>query len=248
MHGLGHSLLNQQPSTPSVPLWTPADLNPLIRCYAPDLGLADGAPVAEFTNYGTAGVHYTQSTSSKRPYYDVDGINGKPSVNGDGVDDVMIMPSIGTQFEWWGFQIFRTPNLSATGKQVWAIVETPDGWGPDIFLQTDYTPTRLGVWSNFGGEMSPAYTTIASNTTYALLVVGTPNLFQFKLSDGGISSATTWGARNPQPLALFGKSNDTYFANFRIGEQVFFTGALTPETEANLWAYSNRVWGTPIPS
>lgn len=85
------------------PVWTPAQLSPLIWFNAATLAVANGNPVDTWTNDGTAGAAGNASAiGTARPTMDSTGINGGPAVLFDAVDDVMSFShSSTTAFTIW---------------------------------------------------------------------------------------------------------------------------------------------------
>lgn len=77
------------------PPFTPRKLPGLRLWLAADriVGLADGDPVASWTDLSGNGNHATQGTTAAKPLYKTGIVNGRPAVLFDGVDDFLSLPS-----------------------------------------------------------------------------------------------------------------------------------------------------------
>lgn len=233
--------------------FSPLSLAPLIHTSARLLGLSDGASVPSMANAGSVSGSYAQANGTKQPVFDADGINGLPSVNSDGVDDIMVFPAFGSYATWWGFMVFRTVATVPASKELWAVQSFPEGNpGKFILLETSGANT-LRVNTTWAPSVSPSTLALANNTAYALLVAGSTTSWRMKLSSGAEQTGTLAGTSSNQaeifnfPMTIFGRNDGALFMSYRFGEQTVGSGTLSASDEANLWAYANRVWGTPIP-
>lgn len=233
--------------------FTPLSLNPLVHVSARLLSLADGDPVASVANFGSVSGAYAQANATKQPVFDADGINGEPSVNSDGVDDIMVFPAFGTYSTFWGFMVFRTVASVPGSKELWAVQSFPEGNpGKFLLLETNTTNT-LRINTTWAPSVSPATLALANNTTYALLIAGSTTSWRMKLSSGAEQTGTLAGTTGNQacifnfPMTIFGRNDGGLFMSYRFGEQTVGNGSLSGANEAALWAYANQTWGTPIP-
>jgi hypothetical protein len=205
------------------------------------------------TNAGSVTGSYTQATGTKQPVFALSGINGQPSVNSDGVDDIMVFPAFGTYSTFWGFMVFRTGASVPGSKELWAVQSFPEGNpGKFLLLETNGANT-LRANTTWAPSVSPASLALANNTTYALLIAGSGTSWRMKLSSGAEQTGTLAGTASNQacifnfPMTIFGRNDGALFMSYRFGEQTVGNGSLSAADEAALWAYANQTWGTPIP-
>ncbi len=101
----------------------PTPANAAAVWWADDIAQADGSQVASWTDR-INNISITQATTGARPLYDVDGLNGKPAVSFDGVDDYLsyVAPnpvSISSQG-----CVVMVCNLTSQATVIWASSDT----------------------------------------------------------------------------------------------------------------------------
>jgi len=233
--------------------FSPLSLAPLIWCDATRLALSNGDPVAEFTDLSGNNYHYI-SSGTARPTFVFNGINGRPAIEGDGVDDAMTRAAIGEQLNWWAF-IVAAPVTMGTGKELWALNDFPQS--PVIYrlLETNAAST---ININQGAGAMSSSITLANGVRRAIRLEGHTTSVHYQADNGSPISKTGLTGNYPVtgndgrlanfPSGIFARGGGTgLWFNARIGELVLGSGTLTSGQVTSMWTYLAQKWGTSIP-
>jgi hypothetical protein len=233
--------------------FSPLSLSPLIWCDATQLALSNGDPVSEFTDLSGNNYHYT-SSGTARPTFVSNGINGRPAIEGDGVDDAMTRAAIGEHLDWWAF-IVAAPVTMGSTKELWAVNDFPQSSVLYRLLETNAVST---ININQSAGLMSSSITLANGVTRAIRMEGHPTSVHYQADNGSPISKTGLAGNFPSTgndgrLGNFasgifarGAGNGLFF-NARIGELVLGSGTLTSGQLTSMWTYLAQKWGTSIP-
>lgn len=226
--------------------------------------IADGDAVSSWgQTFGeTAGIALSQSNANKQPIYDADGLNGRPTVRFDGVDDVLAerWGNAIDNDEWTFLLVAQTLD---TSKQFQVPFSHPVGNAPggmNIIYYRDnfawhmvFTSAPSGPTNNFvamptetvsgqaGGLGEVALRGFSADGTD---IVGHYNELT-NLTDGATSGGTLWSRDNA--FAYIGARNteDRHFVG-NISQIVAFDEQLTGPTLANLQQALSEKWSLGV--
>jgi len=248
---LGNSLATQRIGGGAA--WSPLALSPLIWCDATQLILSDGDPVSEFTDFSGNGNHFVQATTSNKPTYKASGINSLPAIEGDGVDDMMTLASIGEVLDWWAYIVFK-PVTMAASKELWAVPDFPAAGSIYRLLETN-SSTTINI--NQGTGAMPSSITLASGVKRALRLEGHITSISYQADNGSPISITGLDGNYPSTAndgrlaafnqRIFARGDPGLYFNAQIGEIILGSGSLSSENLTLMWTYLNGKWGTAIP-
>lgn len=134
----------------------PDDLSGLLAWYKADaLSLANNDPVASWTDSSGNGKHATQSTAGLKPLFKTNVQNSKPGVLWDGIDDLLVIPSL----TFGPFTIVAAIKMTAAGclfssnpysgtnyesvDRMEAALVVKRAGGTDIFADVEYDDTWM---------------------------------------------------------------------------------------------------------
>lgn len=232
--------------------FSPADVEGLQAWFdAADSGTLslDGSDrVSQWTDKSGKGNSATQSTENNRPTYAATGLNSKPTVQGDGVNDVLNYPNLGINGThdmtfilvgtlYQATSGFDTPisfGSGSEGRFEWRGVDDPDlidslSTGK-IANGTDVIPTSPGV-----SDAVPFVWVLASDSaTWTSRKNGT------QVASG--SSAGTWtlGAGD---YGMFASNSPNRHCLCDISEYMVFNTRPTAAEIARLERYAMNKWG-----
>jgi len=222
--------------------FSPLSLSPLIWLDATQLGLSDGASVAQFTDLSGNGNHFVQATTANKPTFRSSGINGKPAVEGDGVDDAMTLAAFGAQATWWGFITLRLIAIPAYGV-VWGV----NDYNPDanyILLEINAS-AQLRIGTNIT-TTTPNLAAV-TGVNYSFLLAGSASAGSLKGDTLSPDSTRALNFSRANEASRLFNRGDSQPSNVRIGELVYGSGTLTADQQTALWTYASTKWGTSIP-
>lgn len=216
-------------------------------------GLLDTAGIATFlgadsgvfkTLYDQTGNGHglSQSSASKQPAYSATGLNNRPTMLFDGIDDGMITDNIPAQASWWGYVVSKP--LGGVSAELWALVSYPDSLSYRLF-ERSFGGLPLAYNNSGGGSSSITY---ANGTAYSHVLRGNAGTAYAKSSAGGVISAALDNTIVGGKPSTIGFRNDaSAYLNGHICEIVLGTGTLTSQQETDIFTQLNAFWGTPIP-
>lgn len=215
------------------------------------LGLIDGSGVAAFTDLSGNGRDFVQATTSNKPTFRANGINGLAAVEGDGVDDAMALADFGGFLDWWAIIVFQPVTMGAI-KELWAIADYP---AASIYRLLETNSASTININQPGGPMSSSIA-LANGVQRAIFIEGhtTSVMYQAdngspitKMLPGDYPSTNSDGRLLTTPMRLFARSDGLNF-NVLVGELVFGGGTLSGAQKAALWGYLSTKWGVANPS
>lgn len=201
----------------------PLSIEWLIAVWASDpdwVNPGNGNPVSMWRDITGKGMGLTQATAANRPTYVSSGINGLPSVQGDGTNDQLTSPVFSS--------ISQTYSLVAVGTNPSAdnIIVSAGTLGNTGFVGRE---TGGGTWRLFAGGAQP---TFGSTTTPALI----GGVFDGGSSKGiyndTVTTSLSTGSNPGNGLNLFSRAE----GDNRSSGQIAFAGIYVGDiTEAPGW-------------
>lgn len=220
---------------------TPPVANPLIWLDANQESFANDDPVGQFTDRSGNGNHFT-SSGTARPTFKTNRINGRPSVLADGVDDGMLLASLGAQSAWSVFFVGCLASYTAGAPCIVAV----DDYAPDgtyILFQQGAVATA-NINSNVGTVNQVAS---ASGTPKAFKITGNGTTGVIRASDNTNGSTSANYSKASAPMRLF-RRGDGQYANYEICELLMYPSVLGSTDATTIWTYFNTRYGTAIPA
>lgn len=202
---------------------------------------ANNDPVAQFTDWSGNGNHFT-SSGTARPTFKTNRINGRPTVQADGVDDGMLLASVAAYTEW---------SLYVVGR----LVTNPGNYGNFLSVD-DYNPDSSYILLQYNGSNSVvinAHTapvvgaTMAPGSAEAYCLTGTASLGTLRASDNTGGSASANFSKASAPMRLF-RRGDGLYINGEIAEFLFYGTKHDTTDRTAVWTYFNTRYGTAIPA
>lgn len=240
------------------PPWAPSDL-------ANKLAWVDMQDVTAYSNISGgiasvtnkfSGVIWSEATN--RPAFLATGLNGRPTINANGVGDritfteAAVLNGLADQKDYYGAMVVEADDLDAI-EVIFSVGRSDQAGASCKRWGTNTTST--GRWTAIGtpdtGSGIVADSTAAvtngptifeakcvSGITYLRIsVVGTPGTWT-------AGTATAYGALTPNQGALFGRASQTFSTPFdgRLSELIF-CGLTSDANQDNTRAYLTTKWG-----
>lgn len=200
------------------------------------LGLANGDPVASFTDMSGNGVHATQATSASRPTFTTGAINGKSALSFDCVDD---------------FLIFTMPAYTAA-----SIFIVADGATDSVQANSGLWQVGSGASTHMAFDDGIAYDGALSTSRQTLgnLTASFSDPFLYSVASG----AGDWRAYMNGTSVFTTASNTVGFSGAAarlginsggnlwrglIGEVLLYTRVLTTVERDSVTSYLKTKWG-----
>jgi hypothetical protein len=210
-------------------------------------GLNDGDAVTTWADLSGNGYDATQATGSKKPTYSANALNGKPVVQFDGVDDVLLNATFTHAQSVSAGTLFVVRRVSNPALAAWLI----DLSNSQL---SDFQNVNLGVAYVGGAYGYSARSTTAATVTsiiYDGSLSGDDNRLKLRF-DGVAKNPLTFGGVIPATTSAgtvgFGVGARMTGAQFLLGyvaESLFYNRALTTLEMAQVEAYLRAKWGTP---
>ncbi|MBI5518356.1 MAG: hypothetical protein HY909_31585 [Deltaproteobacteria bacterium] len=166
--------------------FTPRSIANLVGWWnASVLGLADLDPISSIRDQSGKGNDASQGTSSKRPTFRVEIVNGRAIARFDGVDDALTgstSVSAGTALTY--LAVLKAPGATAYGTAVSMGIATGN---QEFGMIADGGGTNMAI-SNFAGPTATdgdRYTTTANNSWHVCSIVYAPTATPEIRKDGG---------------------------------------------------------------
>lgn len=237
-------LLGLSPALPVYRLTRPAPLppvaGPLIWLDANQETFLDNDPVGQFTDRSGNGNHFT-SSGTARPTFRTNRINGRPAVQADGVDDGLLLSSLGACTNWSLFMVGKLVSDPGGFQNVLSIDEfEPDGF----YILLQYTSNLCTVNANVA-TVSQATMTVGNNFAYCL--TGDSTTGTLRASDNTNGSFSANFSKAAAPMRLF-RRGDGLYVNYEISELLFYNSVLNSTQRSAVWSYFNTRYATAIPA
>ncbi len=198
-------------------------------------------PVGQFTDWSGNGNHFT-SSGTARPTFKTNRINGRPTVQADGVDDGMFLASIGAYTEWTCYVVGCLITDPGTQRNFLSV----DDYNPDggyILLQYNGGSSAV-INANTAPVLSA---TMAAGSAEAYCLTGTASLGTLRASDNTGGSASVNLSKASAPMRLF-RRGDGLYINGEIAEFLFYGTKHDTTDRTAVWTYFNTRYGTAIPA
>lgn len=219
----------------------PPVAGPIIWLDANQETFANNDPVGQFTDRSGNGNHFT-SSGTARPTFRTARINGRPSVLADGVDDGLLLASLGAQSAW---TIMFAGCLASYTSGSPCIVAVDD-YAPDgtFYLFQQSTSSVANVNASMGAVNQVGSTVGAVK---AFLVNGNSTASTIRASDNTTGTTSANYSRVSGPMRLF-RRGDGFYSNYEIAELFMWPSVLSSSDRSTVWSYFNTRYGTAIPA
>lgn len=225
----------------SVSAILPPVAGPLIWLDANQEVFANNDPVGQFTDRSGNGNHFTASGTA-RPTFKTGRINGRPSVLADGVDDGMLLASLGAQTAWSVFFVGCLASYTAGAPTIVAV----DDYNPDgtyfLFQQANSLVANVNANS---GAITQVASTVGVKRAFKITGNGTTGTIRADDNSNGSTSANY--SKASAPMRLF-RRGDGQYVNYEISELLMYPSVLNATDATTIWTYFNTRYGTAIPA
>lgn len=202
---------------------------------------ANNDPVGQFTDWSGNGNHFT-SSGTARPTFKTNRINGRPTVQADGVDDGMLLASVAAYTEWSLYVVGRLITNPVTQGNFLSV----DDYNPDgTYILLQYNGSNSAVINANTAVVGNA--TMAAGSTEAYCLTGTASLGTLRASDNTGGSASANFSKASAPMRLF-RRGDGLYINGEIAEFLFYGTKHDTTDRTAVWTYFNTRYGTAIPA
>jgi len=215
---------------------------PLIWLDANQESFADGDPVGQFTDRSGNGNHFT-SSGTARPTFKTNRINSRSAVQADGVDDGLLLSSLGACTDWTLFFVGKLISDPGTGQ---LNVVSVDDYGPDgNYILVQYNGgSACAINANVGAILQ---TTMSVGNNFSYCVTGNATTGTQRASNNTNGSTSANYSKAAAPMRLF-RRGDGLFVNYEIAELLFYNSVLSSTDRTTVWTYFNTRYGTAIPA
>lgn len=218
----------------------PPVAGPLIWLDANQEVFANNDPVGQFTDRSGNGNHFTASGTAM-PTFKTNRINGRPTVQADGVDDGMLLASLGAQTAWSVFFVGCLVSFPAASN-----ILSVDDYAPDgvyILLQQN-SSTSAAVNASVGVISS---ITSSVGVKRAISLIGNSSQGSIRADDNSSGTTAANYSKALSNMRLF-RRGDGLFSNYEISELLFWPSVLSSADRLAVWTYFNTRYGTAIPA
>lgn len=224
------------------PAWTPAQIPTALWLDAADASTItlNGATVSQWADKSGNGRNAAQATAASQPTYTLNGLNSKPSINFDGSDDCLLLPT-GFLNGSTAFSVAMVMLAPAQTNDAVFGPESSFGFGLElIFLSggsttlriNDVTKIRFGLWST--NSAATVTTITASSTATAGWLNG---------ASVTADSSTGNAALNYNGVYTIGKYASSFAAQMNMAEFIISGSALSTADRQKLEGYMAWKWG-----
>ena len=192
------------------------------------LGATNGQAIQNWTDFSIGSNTASQTSTSRRPIYRTNGINGMPAIDFDGVDDYMETPANPSALDGnlsSHFVVYETSSLN-TGTNTCFNMDFDQG---SNLLYTFATPTYVGSYikNSSGSAKFFAHGPVTTNHIVSYLWDGAAGTINGFLN--GVTKAPTTNAVNVATghnRTRVGAFNTNYKFNGNIAEIIYYTSIL----------------------
>lgn len=202
-------------------LWDPDDLtvSPNVWLDASDTANISltGASVNSWTSRGAHAVTLVNRSAGSKPTYVRDGLNGRPVISGDGVDDCILADPTGATNAQWNGSDSKSANVFMVAKYtsgtVWFKWENfPNRWGVESTGTWDY-PT-------FSDRLDTLTYPTTPNVFYFAPNGGTKTVYYNDTADASTEAFSSSSGSVTGYLSMFASSDGNFPAKVDIAEVV----------------------------
>ena len=226
-------------------VWTPLALTPMIWLDATQLGLSDGAAVAQFTDLSGNGRHFVQATTANKPTYRSSGINSLASVEADGVDDNMTLAAFGTQAAWSAMFVFKQTAADTGEDTFWSVSDYPSASSYKMIEKVSGVDGIAGITVNANPGSSLIGITVAAGNVRVCLLTANASSLVFRIGATTQNGSASNHSRANDLMRLFARGDGNY-SPLMIGELMFFDRVLDTTDRNLLRDYFLTKWGASI--
>lgn len=225
--------------------WTPLALTPMIWLDATQLGLSDGAAVAQFTDYSGNARHFVQATTANKPTFRTSGINGLASVEADGVDDNMTLAAFGSQTAWSAMFVFKQTAADTGEDTFWSVADYPSAASYKMIEKNGGVDGVAGISVNSNPTSGVAGIAAAAGNSRVCLLTANASSLVLRIGSTTQNGSASNHSRGNDIMRLFARG-DGNCSPLMIGELLFFDHVLDATDRNLLRDYFLTKWGTSI--
>ncbi len=176
-------------------------------------------PVGQFTDWSGNGNHFT-SSGTARPTFKTNRINGRPTVQADGVDDGMLLASLAAQTSWTLMYVGRLISTAGTHQNVLSV----DDYSPDgTYILWQYDGGIAVVVYARVGVLNQCAMSVGTALGYCLRGDATAGNIRASDNTSGTNSANY--SKALANMRLF-RRGDGLYSNYEIAELLMYPSNL----------------------
>jgi len=216
---------------------------PVLQAVQANVGVSlNGAGVSFWADQSGKGKHYSQSTVASQPLYNPTGVNGRPTITFDGVDDFLTsslqldLPGTKPTFLWLAFrQITWTNNDRIVG----------DGTNPNIMLLFQSTGSPgINIYNSFSPTVNIGATIGSWVRVEALFGNATTDYLK---AGASTQTGTATGNSPPSGIQEIGRATSSSLcSNIEVIAVLYFSGLPTTAELAALSAAAVTYGGSGV--
>jgi hypothetical protein len=207
--------------------------------------ILDGTTASQWSDISGNNRHATQATKANQPTYSATGLNGKPTLTFDGLNDLQAtIPSLANQNN---ISFFGVTQILARKYSVFLGSGMSGGttgirWG--LFGQGNFSSDGLG-WAGPGsGTTLGNGSLLPINTPYQAVYTKTPTQWQILLNGSTISTVNdTSFPTSTYSLTIGAEKEGSYQSNALASEIIIIGGILSTTDRQQLEGYFAWRWG-----
>ena len=216
-------------------------------------GIASGRaqadqPVSNVLDRSNQARNFTQATLARRPLYKTAGINSRPTLYGDGTDDLLSTAAFGLSNSYLVMMVVSGTDTNAMLAEMSADASANDGfWIYEHSVEGNGEGARVnGTVANLYADAAASWILTGSQHLVELAVDG-PNSTVTLLVDGTSVANTTGdpGSVASAVLNVFARSGATFASAMHLGEMTLHDPLPSTSQRSRMRAYFKRKWGTP---
>lgn len=229
--------------TPTPPSFRPSDVAGLALWYDATAltGYSNGASVGTWPDLSGNANNAIQATGTQQPTYVASGINSKPCLNFDGVDDSLLSTNtVANSGSLYAYCVYKL-NTS-TPAQYSSVIE----YGNQLFVIQNRQPTYAMAGFNISYSAftpSATYSTLPALASIFRNSSGTTGAEIKTSSLDSLYSGSTGAISSPQKLSIARyASSGSYCVNGQFGEILFYTQNVSSADDTKIRNYLNAKW------
>ena len=214
-------------------LWTPAALGSSLALWLDSDDVStitlNGSTVSQWRDKSGNGRHASQADSANQPTYSATGLNGKPVLTFDGVNDFLSFQGVHDQI-WSLAVVGRATNNNQGFVQFGLTNQFGSLFVSDGFYRARPSGLTVATVPFTAGEIAVLTATYGATQT---------NIWK----NGAIGTTTAEGGVSSNAGSVIGTLGGIYFLDGNIGEIIALNGVLSTTDRQTLEGYLAHKWG-----